>query len=80
MRLLNLEFFQHAGADLLGEKVKYYEKPSTALASPAYRRILKERRDNVRDIVDFGRVLDGSPKALCRELIRYCRLSLPLSR
>ena len=80
MRLLNLEFLRHAGADLPGEVVEYLEKTRTAPAPPAYRRILKGRRDNVRDVVDFGRVLDVSSEAICRELIRYSRLSLPLGR
>ena len=52
----------------------------TTPAPPAYRRILKGRRDNVRDVVDFGRVLDVSSEAIYRELIRYSRLSLPLGR
>ncbi len=80
MRLLNLEFLRHAGADLPGDVVEYLEKTSTAPAPPAYRRILKGRRDNVRDVVDFGRVLDVSPETICQELIRYSRLSLPLGR
>ena len=80
MRLLNLEFRRHAGADLPGEVVEYLEKTKTVPAPPVYRRILKECRDNVREVVDFGRVLDVSSEAICRELIPYSRLSLPLGR
>ena len=80
MRLLNLEFLRHARANLPGEVVEYLEKRRTAPAPPAYHRILKERCDIVRDVVEFGRVLDVSPEAICRELIRYSRLSLPPGR
>ena len=32
----------------------------------------------MHDVLDFGRVLDVSSEAICRELILYSRLSLPL--
>ena len=77
---MNLEFLHHARADLPGEVVKYLKKTRTAPASPAYHRILKERFDNVPEVIDFGRVLNGSSEAICGELIPYSRLSLPLGR
>ena len=50
MRLLNLEFKRHAGADIPGEDVEYLEKTRTAPAPPAYHRIPKGRHD-VRAVV-----------------------------
>ena len=49
LRLLNLEFLLHAGADLPGEVVEYLEKTSTVPAPPAYHRILERGRDNGRN-------------------------------
>ena len=65
-------------ADLPEEIVQNLEKTSTAPAPPAYHRILQGRRNNMRDVVDLGRVLDVSSEAICREFIQYGRLSLPL--
>ena len=59
------------------EVVEYLEKPSSAPTPPAHRRILKGRRDNVYNVIDFGRACDISPETICRELIRYSRLNLP---
>jgi len=80
MRLLNLEFLRRSGADLPPEVVEHLEKTITAPAPPAHRRILKGRRDDIGDLIDLGRVLDISTETLCRELIRYSRLNLPLLR
>jgi len=77
MRLLNLEFLQRAGADLPTEVVEHLEKTRPAPTPPAHRRILKGRRYNIHDVVDFGRACDISPERICPELIRYSRLSLP---
>jgi len=77
MRILNLEFLQRAGADLPTEKVEHLEKTTPTPTPPAHWRILKGRRDNIHDVVDFGRACDMSPETICRELIRYSRLSLP---
>jgi len=60
MRLLNLEFLQRAGADLPTEVVEHLEKTRPAPTPPAHRRILKGRRDNIQDVVDFGRACDIS--------------------
>jgi len=81
MRLLNLVFLRRAGADLPAAVVEYLEETLTApSAPPVYRRMLKGYRDDVRDVADFGRALKVSPETICRELIRYSRLSLPLGR
>jgi len=80
MRILNLEFLQRAGADLPTELVEHLEKTRPAPTPPAHWRILKGRRDNIYDVVDFGRACDISPEMICRELIRYSRLSLPPER
>jgi len=65
MRLLNLEFLRHAGADLRGAVVEYLEKASTAPAQPAYHRVVKARHDNVPDVIDLSKVLDVSPEPIC---------------
>jgi len=54
MRLLNIEFLQRARADLPTEVVEHLEKTRPAPTPPAHRRILKGRRDNIHDVVDFG--------------------------
>jgi len=77
MRILNLEFLQRAGADLPTEVVEHFEKTRAAPTPPADRRILKGCRDNIHNVVDFGRACDISPETICRELIRYRRLRLP---
>jgi len=76
-RILNLEFLQRAGADLPTEVVEHLAKTRPAATPPAHRRILKGGRDNIYDVVDFGRASDISPETICRELIQYSRLSLP---
>jgi len=78
IRIMNFEFLQCAGADLPTEVVEHLEKTRPAPTPPAHRRILQGRRDNIHDVVDFGRTCDISPETICGELIRYSRLSLPL--
>jgi len=80
MRILNLEFLQPARADLPTEVVEHLEKTRPVPTPPAHRRILKARRDNIHDVVNLGRECDISPEMICRELIRYSRLSLPHER
>jgi len=80
MRILNLLFLQRPGADLPTEVVEHLEKTRPAPTRPAHRRILNRPRDNIHDVVDFGRACDISPETICRELIRYSRLSLPPER
>ena len=80
MRILNLEFLQPAGAELRTDVVEHLEKTRPAPTPPAHQRILKGRRDNIHDVVDFGRACNISPEMIWRELIRYSRLSLPPER
>ena len=80
MRLLNLESLRRTGADRPAEVVEHLEKTRTAPVPPAYHRILKGRRDDIRKVADFSRVSDVSLETICRELIHYSRLSLPLGR
>ena len=80
MSIWNLEFLQRAGADLPTEVVAHLEKIRPVPTLPAHRRILKGRRDNIHDVLDFGRACDISPEMICRELIRYSRLSVPPER
>ena len=77
MRLLKLKAGRRAGDDLPTEVVEHLEKTSSAPTPPAHRRILKGRRDNVYNVIDFCRTCDISPVTICRELIRYSRLNLP---
>jgi len=78
MRLLHLEFLQGAGADLTTTVVEYLENTRGVPTSPAHRRILKRRRDNIQGVVDFRSACDICPATMCRELTRYSQLSLPL--
>jgi len=78
--LLNLEFLQRAGADLPTEVVEHLEKTRPTPTPPAHGRILKRRRDNILDVVNFGKACDISPETFCRELIPFSRLSLPPER
>jgi len=70
-RLLNLEFLQRAGADLPTEVVEHLETTRPAPTPPAHFRILKGRRDNINDVVDFERACHISPETICREWIQY---------
>jgi len=67
MRISNLEFLQRAGADLPTQVVEHLEKTRPRPTQPARRRFLKGRRDNIDDVVDFGRPCDTSPETNCRE-------------
>ena len=69
MRLLNLEFLQCAGADLPTEVVEPLEKMRPGPTPPAHCRILKRHRDNIHEVVDFGRARDNFPETICPELI-----------
>ena len=81
IRLLNLEFLQRSRADLAAEVVEHLGETLTApSAPPVYCRMLKGHRKDVRGVADFGRALKVSPETICREFIRYSRLSLLLGR
>ena len=62
------------------EIVEHLQKTSSAPTPPAHRRILKGSRDNIYNIIDFGRVYDISLETICRELIRNSPLNLPPER
>ena len=80
IRLLNSIFLQRAGADLSTKVVEHLEKTRPAPTPPAHRGILKGRRDNIYNVVEFGRECDLSPETICRELIRYSQPSRPPAR
>jgi hypothetical protein len=80
MRLMNLDFLRRAGADLPADVVEHLEKTRTSPALPSCRRVLKGRREDIRDVYHFGRVCDISLETICRELIRYSRLNLTPAR
>ena len=75
-----MQFLQRAGADLPTELVEHLDKTRAAPTPPAHRRILKRRRENIRNILDIGRPGNISPEAICRELKHYSRLSLSPKR
>ena len=78
MRLFNLESLRRTGADLPADVVEHLEKTRTAPVPPTYRRIVKGSRDDICEVTHCSRVSDVSLETICRELIRYSQLSLPL--
>jgi len=81
MRLLNLHSLRRRGANLGGDVLDYLDKTTSMVSTPAPRgRILKGRRDDVSDVLDFCKVLDITPELICLELIRYSRHNLPTER
>ena len=76
IRLLNLEFLRDAGVELAAEVIEHLEKTRTSQAPPSSRKVLKGRREDICDVIDFRRVCDILPETICRELIRYSRLNL----
>ena len=72
MTLLNLNSLLRHGATLSNDVLEYLDKTtSTASTPPAAPcgRILKGRRDDVSDILDFSKVLGIAPEWICFELI-----------
>jgi len=81
MRLLNLEFVRRRGADLSADVLQHLESTMSAVSGPVFcRRILKGRRDDVSNALDFSKVSGISLESRCRELIRYKRHNLPTER
>src|SRR5207302_223574 len=80
MRLLNLDSLRRRGADLPADVLHHLDKTSAVSRPPPRCRILKERRDDVSDIMDFCKVLGVSSETMCRELIRYSQHNLPTDR
>jgi len=70
MRLLNLNWLRRRRANLGDEVLGYLHKTKGTVSMPApCRRILKGRRDDVFDIIDFCMVLGISLDGICLELI-----------
>ena len=80
MRLLTLESLRHDGADLDTDVLEHLDTTSTVLAPVPRGRLLKGRRSDVSDVLDFCRVLRISLESVYRELIRYSRHNLPTER
>jgi len=78
MRLLNLQSLKNRGADLSPDVLNHLDR-TTSTVSPAVicRGILKERRGDVPNIVDFSRMSGVSLEIIYRELIRYSTYNLP---
>jgi len=71
MRLLNLESVRRRGADLSADVLQHLESTTSAETAPVVRRrILKGRRDDVSNVLDFSKVSRVSLESICRELIR----------
>src|SRR5205807_8101307 len=71
MRLLNLDSLRRLDADFLADALHHLDKTSVVSGPPPRSRILKGRRDDVSDIIDFCKVLGVSSETMCRKLIRY---------
>ena len=78
MRLLNLNWLRRRGANLGDDILGYLDKTSSTVSTRAPRgRILKGPRDDVSDVLDFGKVFGISLDWICLEMIRYSRHNLP---
>jgi len=78
MRLLNLNSLPCRGANVGNDVLGYLDKTMSTVSTPGpCGRILKGRRDNVSDILDFCKVLGISLDRICLELIQYSRHNLP---
>jgi len=70
IRLLNLESLRRHGADLSADVLQHLESTTSAVTAPVIRkRILKGRRDDMYNVLDFGKVLGVSLESICREWI-----------
>jgi len=79
MRLLNLQSVKTRGADLSPDVLKHLDRTTSTVSPPViWRRILKGRRGDVSNIVDFSRISGVSLEIIYREFIRYSRHNLPL--
>ena len=77
MRLLNLESLQRRGTDLSGDAVQHLVSSTETVEAPVVRRrVLKGRRNDVSNVVDFSRI-SGVSLEIIYELIRYSRHNLP---
>jgi len=79
MRLLNLQSLKNRGADHSPDVLKHLDKTTRKVSPPVIcRRILKGRRGDVSNMVDFSRISGVSLEIINRELIRYSRHNLPI--
>jgi len=70
LRLLNLESLRHRGADLSADVLQHLESTTSVVTAPVVRRrILKGRRDDVSNVLDFSKVSGVSLESRCREWI-----------
>ena len=80
MRILTLESLRRHGANLDTDVLEHLDTTSTVLAPVPCGRLLKGRRSDVSDDLDFCRVLRISRESVYCELIRYSRHNLPTER
>ena len=80
MRLLILESLRRQGANLDTDVPEHLDTTSTVSAPVPRSRLLKRRRGNVSDVLDFCRALRISLESVYRELIRYSQHTLPIER
>jgi len=74
MRLLNLQSLNNRGADLSPDVLKHLDRTTSTVSPPVIcRRILKGRRGEVSNIVDFSRTSGVSLGIIYRELIPYSK-------
>jgi len=80
MRLLNLESLKCHDADLSGDVLHHLDRTArtvTAAGPVVRRRVLKGRREDVSNVVDFSQISGVSLEIIYPELIRYSRHNLP---
>jgi len=71
MRLLNLQSQKNCGADLSPNVLKHLDRTTSTVSPPVIcTRILKGRRGDVSNIVNFSRISGLSLEIIYRELIR----------
>ena len=80
MRLLTLESLRHHGLNLDTDVLEHLDITSTILAPVPCGILMKVRRCNVSDIMDFCRVLKIPFESIYRELIRHSRHNLTTQR
>jgi len=78
MRSLNLESLQRCSADLSPDVLQHLESTTSAITRLVFcRRILKGRRYDVSNVLDFRKMSGVSLESICHELILYSRHRLP---
>ena len=80
MRLLTWESLRRHSANLDTDILEHLDTMSTVSAPVPCGRLLKGRRSDVSDVLDFCRVVRRSLESVYRELIQYSRHNLPTER